>query len=132
MDLNSPLRTQQIKAMKASASKGEESRQHHLDDAARHADGIRAFRLAPRRTIRTETTVCADMPEHGTFTWDAIDPASPTDSWDNEGGAINPTESPKIPETPLKLAPQLFVGSIAFTNLTLAVAEHARQKSIKA
>lgn len=42
------------------------------------------------------------------------------------------TKSPQTHATPLTLAPQFFVGTKVFTSLTLAVAEHARQKGIKA
>lgn len=42
------------------------------------------------------------------------------------------TRSSQTHAAPLTLAPQFFVGTMVFTNLTLAVAEHARQKGIKA
>lgn len=128
MDLNILLRAHQIEVLRADAAGDYLSRQWHLDKATVHAEQIGALRVAPENAFKPSVAAPSAFLAYKTYAWDPADDLNPsTDSWDNEGGAINSPPASQVTRKPLRLSSQYFVGRSVFSDLPRAVAEHARQ-----
>lgn len=118
MDLNELLHAHQVEVMKAAASGDEKSRQHHFDQVAIYAERLRQLK-GSRRT--------PDPAPHTSLAW--------LNSWEDEGGALDPFLLPLPADTPLpsgvtvNLIREYHVGPYVYQDLSLAMAENERQKS---
>lgn len=128
MDLNILHRAHQIEVLRADAAGDNFGRQWHLDKANVHAVQIGALRVAPENAFKSSVAAPSAFLAYKTYAWDPADDLNPsTDSRDNEGGAINSPAALQVPGKPLRLSSQYFVGDAVFSDLSSAVAEHARQ-----
>lgn len=129
MDLNVLLHAHQLAVMRAKGAGDDESRQIHFDKAAQYAEDIGALRIPPNRTVALLSSVARGTLSYGSYAWDSPQkPPSSLDAWENEGGAISRPRATPVAESRLTLPSQYFVGSAVFSDLSLAVAEHARQR----
>jgi hypothetical protein len=118
MDLNELLHAHQVEVMKAAASGDEKSRQHHFDQVAIYAERLRQLK-GSRRT--------PDPAPHPSL--------ASLNSWEDEGGALDPPLVPLPADTPLpsgitaNLIREYHVGPYVYQDLSLAMAENERQKS---
>lgn len=128
MELNKLLRAHQVEVKKASAAKDDEERRHHLDQVASYAGQINEARSARRGAIIPPQV--SPVPVNcDAGTRDAsLAPADSHPSWDNEGGAIAQPVVPVTDKAPLEIPARYFVGAEEYSDLTLAVEAHAKQK----
>lgn len=128
MDLNELLHAHQVQVMKAAESGDVTVRQSHFDKVALYAERIRGLRdiFDPRNP--------ASLPGRETimFGTDAGEPpANPlggaVNRWESEGGALDPLQIPLPEGVSSKMTFQFFVGPYVYSDLSLALAEHARQ-----
>ena len=135
--MNELLHAHQVEVMKAAASGDEECRQHHFNQVAIYADRLRQLR-GSRRT--PDPAPCASGRKtivYGTYAGDpAADPSlASLNSWEDEGGALDPPFVPLPAETSLpsgitvNLIREYHVGSYVYQDLSLAMAENERKKS---
>lgn len=131
MDLNALLHAHQIEVMKASAIGDDAGRQNHFHKVALYAEKIQELRdsLGTRNPISDHA-----LPDRVIYGIDASNIAqepgggAPLASWEGEGGAVaSPmTQGPDGPSR--KTVCQYFVGPFVYSDLSSALAEHARQK----
>ncbi|QKG71948.1 hypothetical protein [Erythrobacter mangrovi] len=137
MDLNELLHAHQVAVMKASAAGDRSGRDDHFAKVSEYAERVRQLReLHQMSTTRNG----AETPEriiYGTYAGETRPPAvaGPVDSWEDEGGALDPPAIPS-PQDPLpagvtmKTFNRYYVGAYSYEDLGLALAEHARQEAL--
>jgi len=118
MGLNELLHAHQVEVMKAGASGDEKSRQHHFGQVAIYAERLPQL----KRSRRTPNPI-----PHPTL--------ASLNSWEDEGGALDPPLVPLPTDTPIpsgitvNLIREYQVGPYVSQDLSLAMAENERQKS---
>lgn len=129
MDLNELLHQHQAAVMRASAAGNEGERDDHFAKVAEYAKRIRQLRdvQQPKKTPNR-----VDMPGaiiYGSYAGPpaTVSPVRATESWEDEGGALNPPQVPLPDGITSKLTSQFFVGPYTYTDFSLALAEHARR-----
>ena len=131
MDLNELLHSHQVAVMKASAAGDEAARETHFVEVEHYADRIREV-----RAINVAAKLAQGSPSLGDplvnnrqladLTADSAR-ASIT-KWEGEGGALATSGATALPSgIRTDTIKQYYVGPYRFTDLGLALAEHARQ-----
>ncbi|WP_394730630.1 hypothetical protein [Altererythrobacter sp. GH1-8] len=128
MELDKLLRAHEVEVKKVSAAKDGEERRHHLHQVASCAGQISKARSARGGAIiRPQASPVSVNCDAGTR--DAsLAPVDSHPSWDNEGGAIA-RAAVRVPDkAPLEIPARYFVGAEEYSDVTLAVEAHAKQK----
>ncbi|HBK13999.1 MAG: hypothetical protein CMN68_08690 [Sphingomonadaceae bacterium] len=131
MDLNELLHAHQVSVMQASAAGDDRGGDDHFTKVAEYAERIRQLRAlrqdheAPMRLAEPDTII------YGTYAGAAGQPAAAAavNSWEGEGGALDPPEGIAPAAVRTTLLRQYHVGAYVYQDLDLAVAEHMRQLS---
>ncbi|MGI9374598.1 MAG: hypothetical protein ACR2PC_00675 [Tsuneonella suprasediminis] len=145
MDLDELLQAHQAEVLKArnSGNGGVNGgvTDSHFEQVALYAERIRELRqLRLGEQERTApagsrpsvmATVSTDAVIYGTYLGNpAPQPASvPLDSWESEGGSLDPPQVPLPNGVTTDIIRQFYVGPYVYTDLALALAEHHRQQS---
>lgn len=129
MDLNELLHAHQVEVMKASGSGDDAGQKSHFAKVALYADKIRKLRDSRLGAEPLPLTNSAQAIIYGTY---AGDPSSgqengPFNNGESHGNALHLDEEPLPPGITSKTLNQYYVGSYLYTDLSLALAEHARQ-----
>lgn len=130
MDLNELLHAHQVEVMKASGSGDDAGQKNHFAKVTLYAEKIRELReslqgLEPRPLVGSGETVI-----YGTYVDDPSPSrkiASPGTSESDEVSR-DPAEMPLPPGMTSKALSQYYVGAYTYSDLSLALAEHTRQK----
>lgn len=129
MELNELLHKHQAAVMRASAAGNDDERDDHFAKVAEYAERIRQLRdvQQPKETPNRVDTPGAII--YGSYAGPpaTVSPATATESWEDEGGALNPPQVPLRDDLTSKLTNQFFVGPYTYTDFSLALAEHARR-----
>ena len=132
MDLNELLHAHQVSVMRASTAGDDQGRDGHFSKVTEYAERIRQLRVmrqdseAPARIAEPETII------YGTYAGAATgQPGAGTavNSWEGEGGTLDPPEVITPDAVRTTLVRQYYVGEYVYQDLDLAVAEHMRQLS---
>lgn len=132
MDLNELLHAHQVEVMRASASNDQAGKDDHFAKVAEYAERVRQLR--EMRSDLFVTTPAIPTPEtiiYGTYAGPIEQPATAkaVDSWEDEGGALDPPQVVMPDGVTSKTVRHYHVGPYVYQDLDLAVAEHMRQLS---
>ena len=131
MDLNELLHEHQAAVMRAAAAGDGTERDNHFAKVAEYAERVRALR---KGKTMTDTPTKAEGPPtiiYGTYAGDDVQAEStaPVASWEDEGGAVRHPLTPMPEGIEMKLVREYRVGPYVYQDLSLAMAEHKRQRS---
>mgnify|MGYP000462845453 CR=1 FL=1 len=132
MDLNELLHAHQVEVMRASASNDQAGKDDHFAKVAEYAERVRQLRemrsdlFVTAPAIPTSETII-----YGTYAGPIEQPAAAkaVDSWEDEGGALDPPQVVMPDGVTSKTVRHYHVGPYVYQDLDLAVAEHMRQLS---
>ena len=132
MDLNELLHAHQVEVMRASASNDQAGKDDHFAKVAEYAERVRQLREMRSDLIVTAPAI--PTPEtiiYGTYAGPIEQPAAAkaVDSWEDEGGALDPPQVVMPDGVTSKTVRHYHVGPYVYQDLDLAVAEHMRQLS---
>jgi len=132
MDLNELLHAHQVEVMRASASNEQAGKDDHFAKVAEYAERVRQLREMRSDLIVTAPAI--PTPEtiiYGTYAGPIEQPAAAkaVDSWEDEGGALDPPQVVMPDGVTSKTVRHYHVGPYVYQDLDLAVAEHMRQLS---
>lgn len=129
MDLYELLHDHQVEVMKASGSGDDAGEKGHFAKVALDAEKIRELRgkrqgPEPRPVTDSRKTII-----YGTYAGEPSPAESgPATALESVGCYLDPVEIPLPSSVTSKALNQYYVGTYTYTDLTLALAEHARQK----
>lgn len=134
MDLNELLHAHQVAVMQASASGDEDGRDGHFAKVAEYARRVRALREMRMEPAPVAMPAAMPKPEtiiYGTYAGPIEQPAAAkaVDSWEDEGGALDPPQVVMRDGVTSRTVREYQVGPYVYQDLDLAVAEHMRQLS---
>ena len=134
MDLNELLHAHQVEVMRAGASNEQAGKDDHFAKVAEYARRVRELR--EMRIESAPVTIFANEQKaetiiYGTYAGPIEQPAAAkaVDSWEDEGGALDPPQVVMPDGVTSKTVRHYHVGSYVYQDLDLAVAEHLRQLS---
>lgn len=132
MDLNELLHAHQVAVMHASASGDDRGRDNHFAKVAEYADRIRQLREVRRMTDDKKQKNGPETIIYGTYAGDTVGPPAPrpVESWEDEGGALDPPEIVLPEGIEMKTVREYRVGPYVYQDLNLAMAEHMRRLSV--
>ena len=129
MDLYEMLHAHQLEVMTASGSGDDAGQKSHFAKVALYAEKIRELRdkrqgPEPRPVANSRKTII-----YGTYAGE-LSPAEngPAAALESLGCSLDPVEIPLPSSVTSKALNQYYVGTYTYTDLTLALAEHTRQK----
>lgn len=132
MDLNELLHEHQAAVMRASASGDEAERNNHFAKVAEYAEHIRALRNLKSMTDKPSKPADRSTIIYGTYAGNDVPQAPATQaiaSWEGEGGAVHHPHTPLPEGIKIKIVREYQVGPYVYQDLSLAMAEHKRQRS---
>lgn len=132
MDLNELLHAHQVAVMHASASGDERSRDNHFAKVAEYAERIRQLREVRHMTDDKKQANGPETIIYGTYAGDTVGTPAPrpVESWEDEGGALDPQEIVLPEGIEMKTVREYRVGPYVYQDLNLAMAEHMRRLSV--